>query len=113
MENERYQILGPFCLVFGNDLFRQPLDVMLESIFRLHVGFMLAQRASFGVKVSISQDGSSASPLGQTRYVNASSGKKGTYLMSSTSSPALFLRNASKRAFRSSEAAARDMTTFG
>jgi hypothetical protein len=56
MENERYQILGSFCLVFGNDSFRQPLDVMLESIIDVHVGLVLAQRASFGVKVPVSQD---------------------------------------------------------
>ena len=56
MENERYQILGPFCLVFGNDSFRQPLDVMLEGILHRHVGLVLAQRASFGVKIPVSQD---------------------------------------------------------
>lgn len=56
MENERYQILGPFCLVFGNDSFRQPLDVMLESVLNVHVGLVLAQRASFGVKIPVSQD---------------------------------------------------------
>ena len=56
MENELYQILGPFGLVFGNDAFRQPLDVMLEGIVHLHVGLVLAQRASFGVKIPGSQD---------------------------------------------------------
>jgi hypothetical protein len=55
MENERYQILGPFCFVFGNDTFRQPLDVMLEGILHVHVGLVLAQRASFGVKIPVSQ----------------------------------------------------------
>jgi hypothetical protein len=54
MENGRYQILGPFCLVFGNDSFRQPLDVMLEGILHPHVGLVLAQRASFGVKIPVS-----------------------------------------------------------
>ncbi|SRR6266436_2988981 len=56
MENECYQILGSFCLIFGNDSFRQPLDVMLEGIIHLHVGLVLAQRAGFGVEISISQD---------------------------------------------------------
>ena len=56
MENERYQILGSFCLVLGNDSFRQPFDVMLESIIHVHVGLVLAQRASFGVKIPVSQD---------------------------------------------------------
>ena len=56
MENDCYQILGPFCFVFSYNLFRQPLDVLLEGIFYLLVGLTFAQRASFGVEVSISQD---------------------------------------------------------
>lgn len=55
-KNDCYQILGPFCLVFSDDLFRQALDVFLERIFYLLVGLTLAQRSSFGVKVPISQD---------------------------------------------------------
>lgn len=50
-----YQILGPFCLIFGDDFFRQPLDVRLKGILHLHVGLVLAQRARFGVEISIDQ----------------------------------------------------------
>ena len=54
-KDDRYQILGPFCLIFGDDLFRQPLDVRLEGILHLHVGLVLSQRACFGVEIPIDQ----------------------------------------------------------
>ena len=54
-KDDRYQILGPFCLIISDDLFRQPLDVRLQGIIHLHVGLVLAQRACFGVKISIGQ----------------------------------------------------------
>jgi len=57
MENGRYQILGPFCLIFGDNVFREPLDVVLEGVLHLHVGLVLAQRACFGVEIPIGQDG--------------------------------------------------------
>lgn len=56
MEGDCYQFLGPFCLIFSDDLFRQPLDVVLESVFYLHVSLALAQRTGFGVEVPIGQD---------------------------------------------------------
>ena len=62
VESRTHQVLGSFCLVLGYDLLRQPLDIMFDSVFRLCGGFMLAQCARLGVKVSIRQDGLNSIP---------------------------------------------------
>ena len=111
-KNDCYQILGPFCLIFGDDFFRQPLDVRLEGIIHLHVGLVLAQRARFGVEISIDQQRLVRIAAEARIKLFEFQGEKKlvvTYLASWTSSPARFLRSASKRSFRASETAARDI----
>jgi hypothetical protein len=63
-----------------------------------------------GSKFRLAKTGSLASPLEAGHQLEFQRKHGVTYPMSSASSPALLFRNASKRAFRASEAAARDIT---
>ncbi len=112
MSDWTYQVLRPPLCILCNDLLSKAIYLVFHGIIHFNVFVMCAflQRPGSGVKGPVFDDRLNIFTVPYAPSVHCSSlCSHETHLGLSTASPALRLRSASKRAFRASDASAKDI----